>query len=73
MGTDSGGRLLMSTYGWPARLERLERDTWLPGYMVRLDLDTRVWDTIASYDGMLGVVKDDMDIESVVVYELVSR
>lgn len=53
LGVDSAGRLLMSTYGWPGRLQRPERDTWLAGYTVRLDLDTRVFDTVMSYDGML--------------------
>lgn len=45
-GIGPGGEILMSsgsyTRGFP--------DAWLPGYMVRFDLETRVVDTVATYD-----------------------
>ena len=45
-GIDSGGLVLMSTSGYRSGFE----EAWLPGYMVRFDLETGVADTVASYD-----------------------
>ena len=45
-GVDSSGQLLMSS----ASYRRGFPDDWLPGHMVRLDLDTQIPDTVASYD-----------------------
>ena len=46
LGIDASGRLLMSS----ASYRRGFPDDWLPGHMVRLDLDVLVPDTVASYD-----------------------
>ena len=46
LGIDASGRLLMSS----ASYRRGFPDDWLPGHMVRLDLDALVPDTVASYD-----------------------
>ena len=54
-GIDASGRLLMSS----ASYRRGFRDEWLPGYLVRLDLDTLVPDTVGSYDWVPFVPPDD--------------
>jgi len=46
MGIDPTGQLLMSS----ASYRRGFPNDWLPGHMVRLDLDALVADTVASYD-----------------------
>jgi hypothetical protein len=46
LGIDASGQLLMSS----ASYMRGFPDDWLPGHMVRLDLDGLVPDTVASYD-----------------------
>ena len=45
-GMDADGRMLMSSSSY----RRGFPDEWLPGYMVRFDLDTGVADTVATYD-----------------------
>ena len=45
-GMDASGQMLMSSSGY----RRGFPDEWLPGYMVRFDLDTGVADTVATYD-----------------------
>ena len=45
-GMDASGRMLMSS----SSFRRGFPDEWLPGYMVRYDLDTGVADTVATYD-----------------------
>ena len=54
-GIDPSGRLLMSS----ASYRRGFPDDWLPGYLVRLDLDTLVPDTVGSYDWVPFVPPDD--------------
>ena len=54
-GIDASGRLLMSS----ASYRRGFPDRWLPGYLVRLDLDTLVPDTVGSYDWVPFVPPDD--------------
>ncbi|MDE2804830.1 MAG: hypothetical protein OXN18_06760 [Gemmatimonadota bacterium] len=54
-GIDASGRLLMSS----ASYRRGFPDDWLPGYLVRLDLDTLVPDTVGSYDWVPFVPPDD--------------
>lgn len=54
-GIDASGRLLMSS----ASYRRGFPDEWLPGYLVRLDLDTLVPDTVGSYDWVPFVPPDD--------------
>lgn len=46
LGIDASGQLLMSS----ASYRRGFPDDWLPGHMVRLDLDALVPDTVAAYD-----------------------
>ncbi len=52
-GADSAGNPLLVTYGWPGESEPPPVDTWLRGHVIRLDLGTRVFDTLAAWDGML--------------------
>lgn len=54
-GIDASGRLLMSS----ASYRRGFPDDWLPGHLVRLDLDTLVPDTVGSYDWVPFVPPDD--------------
>ena len=54
-GIDASGRLLMSS----ASYRRGFPDDWLPGYLVRLDLDMLVPDTVGSYDWVPFVPPDD--------------
>ena len=111
-GMDAWGAMLMSSGSY----RRGFPNEWLPGHMVRFDLDTGVADTVATYDyvpfrppegtpenplsssyrilssagewlgrldvpdglrildiaggRILGVMKDEMEVESVAVYEL---
>ena len=46
IGIDSSGQLLMRSSSYRRGFE----EDWLPGYMVRFDLDTEAADTVASYD-----------------------
>ena len=46
LGSDASGRLLMSS----ASYRRGFPEDWLAGHMIRLDLDARAADTVASYD-----------------------
>ena len=46
IGIDPSGQLLMTSSSFRRGFE----EDWLPGYMVRFDLDTEVADTVASYD-----------------------
>ena len=55
LGIDASGQLLMSS----ASYMRGFPDDWLPGHMVRLDLDALAADTVASYDWVPFRLPDD--------------
>lgn len=55
-GIDADGRILMSSSSY----RRGFPDEWLPGYMVRFDLETEAVDTVAAYDWVPFVPPDDV-------------